>query len=319
MNRMKAAVINQFGDERELLVKNVPIPGIGNNQVLIRTEYAGIGSWDIFEREGGYAQMLGLTPAFPCILGSEGAGTVVETGKDVTTFKVGDLVCASGFLNPKGGFYAEYVVVDENTVSGIPKGYSICEASVLLGAGLTALRGLEDVLDLKPGESICIFGASGGVGHIAAQIAHSTGARVCAVVSGTDGLELLRKFGINDVFEGHEKLLLEKIQSSGFFSFDKVLLTAGGPAAEKICQKVKHDGTVAFPAGIFPEPASHKDIQFEKYYGNPDEDIISRIIKAVERYGVKPHIDRVFNLEEAASAHQHLKNHYSGKIALKIF
>ena len=92
MNKMKASVIRRFGEENELVIDYLPIPNIDDNQLLIKLEYAGVGTWDIFEREGGYSKILGVIPSFPYILGSEGAGTVIEIGKSVTRFKTGDRV-----------------------------------------------------------------------------------------------------------------------------------------------------------------------------------------------------------------------------------
>lgn len=318
MHKMRAAVINRFGNENELIVDNVPMPQINNDQVLIKVAYAGIGSWDVFEREGGYAQMLGVTPSFPYIFGSEGSGEIVEIGANVARFRIGDMVCASGFLNPKGGFYAEYTAVDASTVAHLPKGYSLAEASAFLGVGLTALRGIADVLALKPNESVCIFGASGGVGHIAVQIARSLNARVCAIASGDDGTNFVRKLGVTNVFDGYDKNLLKKIQSSGLLPFDKVLLTAGGGTAEQICQEVKHGGKIAYPSGIYPEPINRELNNPERFYGDPDSNIIERLIEEVEKYRIIPNIDRVFSIEESSSAHKFINKHYIGKTTFKI-
>lgn len=83
---MKALVIDKFGGPDELMVRDVAIPSIGDNDVLIKVEYAGVGQWDIFEREGGYDEMLGLNSKFPFILGSEGSGVIYAKGKNVDNF-----------------------------------------------------------------------------------------------------------------------------------------------------------------------------------------------------------------------------------------
>ncbi|KAB2932453.1 MAG: alcohol dehydrogenase catalytic domain-containing protein [Leptonema illini] len=122
MNKtMKAAAIHQFGGIDRFEIIDVAIPEIDDNEILIRLDFAGLGSWDVFEREGGYAQMLGLVANFPYILGSEGAGTVARIGAAVKGFKEGDAVYASGFLNPKGGFYAQYAAVSADLVNHRPE------------------------------------------------------------------------------------------------------------------------------------------------------------------------------------------------------
>jgi NADPH:quinone reductase len=116
---MRAVVIDRFGGPEQSHERQVPLPSPGRGQVLIRLETAGVGSWDPFEREGGYAEIQGISPSFPYILGSEGAGRVTAIGGGVTNLEVGDRVFAASFLNPTGGFYAEYVCVDANLVAPI--------------------------------------------------------------------------------------------------------------------------------------------------------------------------------------------------------
>ena len=121
--------------------------------------------------------MLGIEARFPYVPGSEGAGSIAGVGGKVSRFRIGDRVYAPGFLNPEGGFYAEFVAVDADCVSFVPASLTTEEASVIPGAGITALHGLVDILELKPGESVAVFGASGGVGHVAVQLAKQLGAR----------------------------------------------------------------------------------------------------------------------------------------------
>ncbi|HEU4457323.1 MAG TPA: alcohol dehydrogenase catalytic domain-containing protein, partial [Longimicrobium sp.] len=83
---MQAVAINRFGGIEEMAMRTLPVPEIGEHDVLIRLEIAGVGEWDPFEREGGYAEMMGMEPAFPCVLGSEGAGTVAAVGERVSRF-----------------------------------------------------------------------------------------------------------------------------------------------------------------------------------------------------------------------------------------
>ncbi|MCG8458547.1 MAG: alcohol dehydrogenase catalytic domain-containing protein, partial [Holophagales bacterium] len=162
-NTMLAVALDRFGGPEELGLRTLPVPEVGPDEVLIRVESAGVGEWDPFEREGGYAEMLGIEPHFPYVLGSEGAGVVAAVGESVSRFKKGDRVYAAGFLNPKGGFYAEYAAVKADVAAHIPDGLTTEQAGVTPGVAITALRGLDDTLTLKSGESVMVFGASGGV------------------------------------------------------------------------------------------------------------------------------------------------------------
>src|SRR5689334_25306993 len=89
---MRAAAIDQFGAADALHVETLEIPKPGPDEVLIHVETAGVAEWDPFEREGGFAKMMGATPTFPYVLGSDGAGTIAAVGKNVTNFKKGDRV-----------------------------------------------------------------------------------------------------------------------------------------------------------------------------------------------------------------------------------
>jgi NADPH:quinone reductase-like Zn-dependent oxidoreductase len=315
---MKAAVLNKFGGPAELMVKDVPIPSIGDNDVLIRVEYAGIGQWDIFEREGGYDGMLGLNSKFPYILGSEGSGVVSDKGKNVTSLAIGDRVFAPGFLNPKGGFYAEFVAIDSKYVFNIPESMTFQEASVISGVGLTALRGLEDALDLNKDESILVFGASGGVGHMAVQLAKNIDSRVFAVASGEDGVAMIRKLGVTDVVDGRRDDVLLAAKKFAPTGFDTALFTSGGELANSLAHMIRKGGRIAYPNGIYPIPQAIDDIKLIGYNGEPEPNIIQRLNKWINSDKLRVHIDEVFLLEDVYKAHLVLNNHYVGKLCLQV-
>lgn len=315
---MKAVVLDRFGGPDELTERDVPIPSMEDNEVLIKVEYAGIGQWDIFEREGGYDEMLGLRSKFPYILGSEGSGIIYKVGRNVKKFSIGDRVFAPGFLNPKGGFYAEFVAIDSKYVSFIPPSITLKEAGVISGVGLTALRGLEDVLELKGGESIMILGASGGVGHLAVQLGKNMEARVFAIASEQDGAEILRKLGINSVVDGRKDDVLFEASKFAPTGFDKAFFTAGGELANSLVQCVRSGGHIAYPNGIYPVPETRPDITLTAYNGEPEPEIIQRLNKWISLGKLRVHIDEVFSLEDAYKAHLALENHYVGKLCFKV-
>src|SRR5262249_24165143 len=150
---------------------------------------AGVGVWDADVRSGDYE--IGER-RFPKVIGNDGAGEVVAVGSDARRFAPGEQVYA---YSMEGGFSGEYVAVDEDNVAKVPPGLSPDQAGALGADGITALRGLEDTLELDVGEKLLVFGASGGIGHLAVQLAKRMGAKVFGVASGTDGAELVRKLG----------------------------------------------------------------------------------------------------------------------------
>jgi NADPH:quinone reductase len=314
---MRAVVIEQFGGPEVLQVQDVSDPELGPSDLMIAVEAAGVGQWDPFEREGGYARMLGLEAHFPYILGSEGSGVVLKVGEQVTRFRRGDRVYAVGFLNPKGGFYAERVVVPEEMAAHVPPDMPLEHAGVVAGVGLTALRGLEDVLELREGESVLILGASGGIGHIAVQIAKLKGARVLAIASGADGVQFVNGLGADLSGDGHREDILSLSRRLDPEGLDAALLTVGGDAAERAIGGVRDGGRIAYPNGVTPvaEPAR---VTTTGYNGEPDGEIMSRLSKLVDQGSVRPHVAAVFPMNEVAAAHRMLAQHYPGKIVLRV-
>src|SRR5262249_62297041 len=108
---MRAVALDKFGGPENLQIQKVPVPDIGPKDVLIRTEAAGVGAWDPFEREGGFVKMTGRKPKFPHVLGTDGAGTISAVGKQVSSFKPSDRVYALQLAHPRGGFDADHGAV----------------------------------------------------------------------------------------------------------------------------------------------------------------------------------------------------------------
>lgn len=189
---MRAAAINKFGDPEVLKLQTLRVPIPDPHDVLIEVDTAGVGPWDADIR-GGWSP--GGHIKFPYVLGYEGSGTVVPLGSHVQRFKIGDHVYAYSWNNPQGGFYAEYTAVPAEKVAPIPKRVDLFHAGTLPISGLTALQGIDDVLELKRDEHIIIHGGSGGVGTIAIQFARLRHARVFASASGEDGVALALRLG----------------------------------------------------------------------------------------------------------------------------
>ena len=172
---------------------------------------------------------------------------------DVKGLKPGDRVYAFSLVNPKGGFYAEYAAVKADDVSRIPGKLTTKQAGALPVDAMTALRGLDDTLALKPGESVMIFGASGGIGHLAVQLAKRMGARVFAVASGSDGVALAKRLGADAVVDGRKDDIAAAARQFAPNGLDAALITAGGPAADKALAAMRAGGRVAYPNGVEPD------------------------------------------------------------------
>lgn len=314
---MKAVALDRFGGIETLSLRTLPVPEAGPDELLIRVESAGVGVWDPFEREGGFSQLLGTKPTFPYVLGSDGAGTVAAVGSQVKQFKVGDRVYACSLASPKGGFYAEYAVAKADNAAIIPARLSTAEAGALMVDAITALRGLDESLGLKEGESLLILGASGGVGHLALQLAKRLGARVLAAASGGDGVALAGRLGADAVVDGRKDDIAAAAREFAAGGLDAALLTAGGEPADRALATLRAGGRAAYPNGVEPEPQPRPGISVRSYDGTPDPQVIAKLNRLIESGPFEVHIARSFPLEQAADAHRALETHYLGKLTLR--
>jgi NADPH:quinone reductase len=320
---MKAIALDRFGGLETMKLQMLPVPEVAPNEVLIHVEWAGVGKWDPFEREGGFAREFGIEPKFPYVLGSDGAGTVAAIGDRVKGLKPGDRVYAFSFLNPKGGFYAEYAAVKADDVSHIPGKLTTQQAGAMPVDAMTALRGLDDTLALKPTESVMIFGASGGIGHLAVQLAKRIGARVFAIASGSDGVALVKKLGADVVVDGHKDDIATAAHQFAPSGLDAALITAGGPVADRALAAMRAEGRVAYPNGVEPGPKPPFGIDARSYDGMPDPQAIEKLNRLIESSGTpgigpfEVHVARSFPLDQAAESHQALDGHYLGKLVLQ--
>jgi NADPH:quinone reductase-like Zn-dependent oxidoreductase len=191
---MRAMAVDHFGGPENLTLHELPIPEPGPREVLIRVQFAGVGEWDPYEREGGFAEMLPRPAEFPYVLGSEGSGKVEACGRDVQGVAPGDRVYAVAFPNPRGGFYAEYAVVPSHSVAPKPAALSHVEAAGVPLAALTAWGLVVETAHAHEGQRVLIHAGSGGVGHFAVQFAAYFGAHVTVTASGRNA-SWLRELG----------------------------------------------------------------------------------------------------------------------------
>ncbi len=309
---MKAVVIDKFGGPQVLRLASVPVPELGQHEILIRVRLAGVGVWDPWLREGGSSAR-----RFPVILGTEGAGTVAARGSKVRRFKVGDRVYAYVFENPKGGFYAEYVAVSEDDAAAIPANLSTEEAGALPASGLTALQGL-DKLKLGSEGTAMVLGASGGVGHVALQLAKRTGARTLAVASRRDGVDLARRLGADQAVDGHSASLVKTVKDFAPDGLDAALAFANSDKLKEALKQVRRGGRIAYPNGVEPEPKGASGVKVSAYDGESSPEALERLNGEIARGPFRVEVSRAYRLEEAARAHRDVLKHHLGKLGLVV-
>ncbi|HEY2064349.1 MAG TPA: NADP-dependent oxidoreductase [Gemmatimonadaceae bacterium] len=315
---MRAIAIDHFGGPEELTLHEVEVPRVGPGEVLIKVTSAGVGVWDGAQRAGKMEAMVpDAAKHFPRVLGADGAGTVVAVGDGVRGFQEGDAVYGSSFLSPKGGFYAEYAAVPADQVARVPRGIDVEQAGALAVTGVTALRGLTDALDLKPSQRLLVFGASGGVGNAAVQLAKAIGAKVLAVVTTDEGATVAREAGADAVANSKTDDLSAAIEAFAPDGLDAVLAFANGEGLDTAIAAVRNGGRVAHPNGVRP-PQGRSGVQVIAYQGNPDRDVLNKLNALIESRPFSLHIDHRFPLADAAQAHRALADHHVGRMILTM-
>jgi NADPH:quinone reductase-like Zn-dependent oxidoreductase len=285
---MKAVVYERYGAPDVLELKVIDKPVAKDNEVLIKIHATTVtaGDWRMRKAEPFLVRIFNglIRPKRVKILGFELAGLIEEAGKNVKAFKKGDHVFAScGF---KFGAYAEYTCLPENDLIAIKPGNMTFEeaASVPIG-GLTALRFLKQS-DLKAGDNVMIYGASGSVGTFAVQIAKSFNAKVTAVCS-TANLKLMEQLGADEIVD-----YTRDNHTKNPIRFD-IVFDAVGKASKSDCKCLLRPGGRYVSVTGSPKT-------------NPDDLIVLKnLIEAGKLITV---IDRRYTLEQIREAHAYVES-----------
>jgi NADPH:quinone reductase-like Zn-dependent oxidoreductase len=325
---MNAIVYTEYGPPEVLQLKEVEKPTPKDNEVLIKIYATTVTSGDVnirgftFVPPGfGFVPRLafGLKRPKRTILGTEVAGEIEATGKDVTSFKKGDQVFGidSGSL----GAYAEFVCRPEKGALAIkPANMTHEEAAAVPGGAGTALYFLRDLAKVRPGQKALINGASGGVGTYAVQLARYYGAEVTGVCSSAN-VELVKSLGADHVIDYTQA----DFRTSGE-TYDIILDTVVGRTSFSGCKNsLKENGLYLAVAGgpkEFFQMAWTSIIGGRKVLaGTPverKEDLIF-LKELVEAGKIRPVIDRCYPIEQTADAHRYVdKGHKRGNVVLTV-
>lgn len=308
---MDAAAIDRGGGPEVLSVHRLPVPVPGADEVLIAVGATGIGPWEADAREHP-----GDGAKFPLVLGADGAGTVVAAGPLVRDFRPGDAVYGVGH-----GFYAEYAIAKAGNISRIPRGLDMGQAALLAISGLSALQGIDDVLQVKKGETLLIHGATGGVGTLAIQFARLRGARIMATAASEEGMALARRLGADVVVNGRSGDVAAEAKRFAPAGVDAVLAFAGGQSLEKCVAALRQDGRgrVAYLYGIDHLPVATFGVRSTVYSFTSGPDEFRRLDDAMVASRAVVPIAAEYPLAQAAEAHRRLAGGgLLGKILLRV-
>src|SRR5438105_6997622 len=311
---MKAIRIHNYGGPKVLHYEDAPRPKPQAGEVLVRVHAAGVNPIDWKVREG---YMKDFWPhKFPLILGGDLSGVVEELGPSPAAagrFKRGDEVYS--LPDPtRNGAYADYVVVRESELALKPNSLHHIRAAAVPLAALTAWQSLFDTAQLQPGQRVLIHAGSGGVGHLAVQLAKWKGAYVFATAS-TKNQDLLRELDVDEPID-YTQQRFEDIARK----IDIVLDTLGDETQERSWSVLKKGGVlVSLVQPPSEEKAKKLGVRAALLGAQPNGAQLAEIAKSIDSGTRTPETNRILPLSEARRAHELSQSgHTHGKIALRV-
>jgi len=322
---MKAIICNEFGLPDAFRLEEIQTPAPGDNDVLVEVYSASVTYSTLMLVRGkpfiGRLMGMGLFKPKQKIPGADIAGRIKTIGKNVSRFQPGDEVFGDLSNFGRGGF-AEYVCAPENALALKPINMTFAEAAAVPEAALVALQALRDHGHIQKGQKVLIYGASGGIGTFAIQIAKYYGAEVTGVC-GTANTELVRSLGADHVIDYHKEDFTKNgvlydliVATAGYrpiFDYKRALSTNGryistGGSMKQIFQ--------AMLIGPFLSMTSGKKLKSMLVKPNKDLDFITSII---EDGKLRTVLDRTYRLSEAAEAFRYYsEGHTRGKLVISV-
>ena len=324
---MKAMVLNEYGDNADFCVAELPSPEIKPGHVIVKIAATSVNTVDTMIRQMG--RNLPLSPELPAVLGMDFSGTVEAVSDDVTDFAQGDEVygCAGGLADLQGTL-AEYMLADASLIAHKPKKLSMREAASLPLVGITAYEGLQRA-GVQSGQKVLVHGGTGGVGHVAVQLAKAFGADVYTTVSSDEQAVIVEEYGATAINYRTEKVADYVAKHTGGAGFDVVYDSVGGANMANSFEAAALNGHVITTVSLLEldlTQAHFKGLSIHvvfmlipMLYNHKREQhnaILTEIAQIADKGAMKPLIDeKQFDLSEVGQAHDHLT---SGKATGKV-
>ncbi|MRG87570.1 zinc-dependent alcohol dehydrogenase family protein [Salinibacillus xinjiangensis] len=327
---MKAQVIKKFGDSSVFELEDIPKPEAISGHVVIQVKATSVNPIDTKVRSGAVAA---VAPEFPAVLHGDVAGVVSEVGEGVTNFKVGDEVygCAGGFKGT-GGALAEYMLADAQLLAPKPKNLTMAQAASLPLVTITAWESLFNRGNVHRSQDVLVHAATGGVGHVAIQLAKHAGANVFATASTDEKLSIGKRLGADVVINYREQSVEEYVKEyTNGKGFDVVFDTVGGENLDRSFQAAAMYGTVLGIAARSTHdlsPLHGKALSLHitfmllkilnKEHRQDHGEILREVTKLVEEGKLQPLVEeKSFTFDQVSEAHALLESNQAlGKVVL---
>lgn len=332
---MKAAIIDRYGKNDLVRVSDVPIPSLGDLDLMVQVRAASVNPVDTKIRDGKLKILLKYH--FPLVLGNDLSGVVTAVGSRVKRLEVGDAVYAR-LDKERMGAFAEYAAVSEGAAASKPKNVTFEEAASLPLVALTAWQALVELGKLSSGQRVLIHAGSGGVGTVAIQLAHYLGATVLTTV-GQRNVDLVKRLGA-DIAIDYRSARFEEVAKD----CDLVLDSAGGETLLRSFDCVKRGGVVvsigSTPSAAFARTwglnpllvfviglmarkvmsaSRRQGARYVYLFMCADGEQLRQITKLVESGAIKPLVDKIFPLDEVRNALAYSESgRETGKVIIKL-
>lgn len=328
---MKAVYIKEFGGPEGLEIREVPdLPKPAGTKVLVRVKAAALNRADLLQRRGVYPAPSGFSQHIP---GLELAGEVVQIGESATNHRVSDRV----FGITAGEAQAEYLLIDESLLAKIPDNLSFTEAAAIPEAFITAHDAIFTLGSLKNNENLLIHAVGSGVGLAALQLGKASGATVIGTSRTADKLDKCRDFGLDEAIlmaDNTDLANIIKDKTSGK-GIDVVLDLVGANYFQANLDSLAVKGRLIL-VGLTGGAATEFDLRIAlqkraKIIGTvlrgrsveekaeATRKFVKEVLPLLESGKVKPNVDKIFNFEEVAKAHEYLESNVSfGKVILEF-
>jgi NADPH2:quinone reductase len=328
MTAMKRVVVENPGRDYALTLGTIDRPEPKDGEVLIKVAAAGLNRADIAQAMGGYPP----PPGAPDTLGMEISGEIVAVGPGVTRLKAGDKVCAL----VGGGGYAEYCVASEKCVLPIPKGVDLVDAAALPEVHFTVWTNLMDSARLKSGEGVLIHGGSSGIGTAAIQLCAARGHMVFATAGSKDKCAACEALGARRAINYREEDFVEAVKKeTGGRGVDVILDMVGGDYIQRNFSAAALWGrivNIAFQQGMTANVnfagmlmkrlsfmATTLRARSNEEKGAIRDALAREVWPLIDAGKIKPVVDRIYPLAEAAAAHKRMAtSEHIGKILLCV-
>ena len=313
---MRAVVVREPGPAESLELTELPRPTAAAGRVVVRVGAAGVNPVDASNRSD--PSWAGIEP--PYVVGYEFAGWIEDVGPEVARFVRGDPVW--GMCPVRGtrwGTYAEYVELEADWVGRRPAGLDVVDAAAIPLAGSTALQ-LLDRLALRPGESVLVHGASGGVGRLFVQLARMSRLRVVAA-SRQAWHPLLRDLGVEVVIDREQGDVAAAAVHDLGGPVDAVADCAGHGVLAASLVGIREGGSagsIVELTGDFEE-AIDRNVRLHGVLVRPERETLDRLREAVDQGALRPVVDAVVEPDAIVETHRRLEGgHGIGRVVLRM-